>query len=310
MTRIVAITGATGFIGGVLAKKLISAGWSIRALVRSGSDHKRPKDIPVKWITGALEDRESLQRFVVGADVIVHCAGTVRGGVQSDFDRVNAEGVERLVKVAAEQNIIPHFILISSLAAKEPQLSYYAASKRKGEQALASFSGDMFWSIFRPPAVYGPGDREMRPLFQWMFRGFAPLIGSDKNRVSLLYVDDLVDAIVCCLDNGKKSQQMFELHDGHSDGYSWQEIIEVVEGVRGRSICKVKLPILIVEKIASVNLAAAKIFGRMPMLTPGKVRELTYPDWVAENDQISREIGWTPQVSLEEGLRRTFNLVL
>lgn len=306
MTRTIAITGATGFIGGMLAKRLTTAGWRVRALVRSGSKHKRPNDISVEWITGDLEDRESLQRLIVGVDAIVHCAGAVRGSVQSDFDRVNAEGVERLVQVAAEQKVKPRFLLISSLAAREPQLSYYAASKQKGEQALALHSGDMFWGVFRPSAVYGPGDREMRPLFQWMFRGVAPLIGFDINRVSLIYVGDLVDAIIDWLDKGKQPQRLYELHDGHPGGYSWQEIIAVVEGLRGRSIRTVKIPVMFINMVASVNHKVAKIFDGMPMLTPGKVRELTHPDWVADNYQLNHDIGWVPRVALVKGLRQTF----
>ena len=236
MSRTIVITGATGFIGGVFAKQLRSPEWHIRALVRSASYHKRPKDIAVEWVTGDLENFASLQQLVAGADAIVHCAGAVRGAVQNDFDRVNVDGVAQLVKAAAQQNPTPRFLLISSLAAREPQLSHYAASKLKGEEALAAYSGDMFWGVMRPSAVYGPGDREMRPLFQWMFRGIAPLIGSDTNRVSLIYVEDLVNAIVCWLDNGKQSQQFYELHDGHRNGYSWLEIIETVERLRGSSI--------------------------------------------------------------------------
>ena len=310
MSRTIVITGATGFIGSVLAKRLRSPEWHIRALVRSASYYKRPKDIAAEWITGDLENVESLEQLVAGADAIVHCAGAVRGAVQGDFDRVNIDGVAQLVKVAAKQNPTPRFLLISSLAAREPQLSYYAASKLKGEEALATYSGDMFWGILRPPAVYGPGDREMRPLFQWMFRGIAPLIGSDKNRVSLLYVEDLVKAIVCWLDNSKHSQRFYELHDGHQNGYSWQEIIDTVERLRGKSIFKASIPVSLVNMLASVNLMLAHVFSGSPILTPGKVRELTHANWVADNNLLSSETGWVPHVSLEEGLRQTFDLLM
>lgn len=309
MSRTIAITGATGFIGGALAKQLRSPEWNIRALVRSASYHKRPKDIEAEWVTGELENVESLQQLVAGADAIVHCAGAVRGAVQNDFDRVNVDGVAQLVKVAAQQNPAPRFLLISSLAAREPLLSYYAASKLKGEEALATYSGDMFWGVMRPPAVYGPGDREMRPLFQSMFRGIAPLIGSDKNRVSLLYVEDLINAIFCWLDKGKHPQQFYELHDGHQNGYSWLEIIDTVERLRGSSIFKTNIPIPLVNMIASVNLMLANVFGSSPILTPGKVRELTHANWVADNNLLSSQTGWVPQISLEEGLRQTFDLV-
>ncbi len=308
MSRTIAITGATGFIGSWLAKRLASTGWHIKALVRAASLNKRPRDIEPEWITGDLGDIQSLEKLVAGAVAVVHCAGAVRGARQEDFDRINVDGVARLVKVAAEQKLPPRFLLVSSLAAREPQLSFYAASKRNGEKALALNAGNMFWSTFRPPAVYGPGDREMLPLFQWMYRGLAPLIGSDKNRVSLLYVEDLAAAMISWLQKAKHSERFYELHDGHQNGYSWQQIIAVIEGLNGRSILRANIPVPLVKLIAAVNLAGAKIFGRSPMLTPGKVRELTHSNWVADNDQLSSETGWVPKVMLDEGLRLTLGL--
>jgi len=308
MSRTIAITGATGFIGSWLAKRLASVGWHIRALIRAAALDKRPRDIEPEWITGDLGDIASLEKLVAGADAVVHCAGAVRGARQEDFDLINVDGVARLVKVAAEQKPPPRFLLVSSLAAREPQLSFYAASKRNGEKALALNAGNMFWSIFRPPAVYGPGDREMLPLFQWMYRGLAPLIGADKNRVSLLYVDDLADAMISWLQNAKHSERFYELHDGHQRGYSWQEIIAVVERLNGKSVLRVNIPVPFVKLIAAVNLTGAKIFGRSPMLTPGKVRELTHSNWVADNDQLSSETGWVPKVMLDQGLRLTLGL--
>ena len=92
MSRTIAITGATGFIGGVLAKRLSSPESHIRALIRPESYSKRPKDIAAEWVTGDLEDMVSLRRLVAGADTIVHCAGAVRGAAQNDFDRLSAIG--------------------------------------------------------------------------------------------------------------------------------------------------------------------------------------------------------------------------
>ena len=239
-----------------------------------------------------------MQRLVADTTAVVHCAGAVRGAVQNDFDRVNVDGTRQLVRTAAMQERVPRFLLISSLAAREPQLSHYAASKRRAE--------DMFWGAFRPPAVYGPGDREMRPLFQWMFRGVAPLIGADHSRISLLYVEDLAGAVIGWLNNGWQQQQIFELHDGKLQGYTWQEIIAVVEQMRGKTIHRVNIPVSVVDFLAAFNLLSRKVFGGMPMLTPGKVRELTHPDWVADNSQLRLETGWKPEVSLMEGLKRTF----
>ncbi len=306
MDNIIAITGATGFIGRALAQRLAAAGWHVRALVRAASYPLRPQDFAAEWVVGELQDPETLQRLVADTTAVVHCAGAVRGAVQNDFDRVNVDGTRQLVRTAAMQEKVPRFLLISSLAAREPQLSHYAASKRRAEEALAVYSGDMFWGAFRPPAVYGPGDREMRPLFQWMFRGVAPLIGADHSRVSLLYVEDLAGAVIGWLNNGWQQQKIFELHDGKLQGYSWQEIIEVVEQIRGKTIHRVTIPASVIDLLAAFNLLSRKVFGGMPMLTPGKVRELTHPDWVADNSQLSLETGWKPEVSLMEGLKRTF----
>jgi len=306
MDNVIAITGATGFIGRVLAQRLAEVGWRVRALVRAASYPKRPQGLAVEWVVGGLQDPEALQRLVSGATAVVHCAGSVRGAVQQDFDRVNVDGTTYLAKIAASQEAAPRFLLISSLAAREPQLSHYAASKRKGEEALGAHAGDMFWGAFRPPAVYGPGDREMRPLFQWMFRGVAPLIGADHSRVSLLYVEDLAGAVIGWLNNSGLQQQIYELHDGKPDGYSWREIIEVVEQLRGKKIHRIHIPVTVVDRLAAINLLSRKVVGGMPMLTPGKVRELTHSDWVADNSQLSLETGWKPDVDLMEGLRKTF----
>jgi 2-alkyl-3-oxoalkanoate reductase len=305
MSRTIAITGATGFIGSMAVQRLVSSGWQVRALVRPASLHKRPQFPDVEWITGDLDNTDSLQRLTAGVEAVVHCAGAVRGSTLKDFEHINADGAARLVKIASAQRPQPKFLLISSLAAREPHLSFYAASKRNGENMLASFAGDMFWGIFRPAAVYGPGDREMLPLFQWMFRGVAPLIGSEENRVSLLYVEDLVEAMHSWLQNSKHSQRCYELHDGHPNGYSWHEIISVAERLRGKAIFRAHIPVCCVRLLAKVNLLAAHVLGGSPMLTPGKVRELTHPDWVADNSQLHGETEWVPRILLEEGLRQT-----
>ena len=85
----------------------------------------------------------------------------------------------------------PRFLLMSSLAARMPQLSDYAASKRRGELAVEAAPENLRWTVLRPPAVYGPGDRELLPLFRWVARGIAPLPAGGGGRFSLLYVDDL-----------------------------------------------------------------------------------------------------------------------
>jgi len=307
MSRTIALTGATGFIGRTLAQRLATTKCQIRGLVRPSSQVSPKVEIAIQWIEGDLGDPDSLRRLVNGVDAIVHCAGAVRGATQAHFNRVNVDGVARLVQAATEQHQLPRFLLISSLAAREPHVSPYAASKRQGEEALAAGAGDMAWAAFRPPAVYGPGDKELLPLFRWIGRGIAPILGGADARFSLLYVEDLAEAVVSWLDYGRGERQCFALHDGRPGGYTWGEVIETVGRFYGKTPFRLQVPESILQLLARLNLTTARLLGYAPMLTPGKVRELRHHNWVCDNDALSHKIGWLPRISLEEGLRRTLS---
>lgn len=308
MAGTIAITGATGFVGGALLKRLVTTGKLIKALIRPASAHKQPVDDTTRWIQGDLEDVASLRQLVRGADVVLHCAGVVRGATRKQFNRVNVDGVARLVQAASEQQPVPRFLLMSSLAAREPQLSDHAASKRQGERVFMEKSGKIGGAIFRPSAVYGPGDRELMPVFRWMAKGVAPLLGSGNSRFSLLYIEDLVDAVLHWLDRGRDQGFAYELHDGHPAGYSWHEVIHTVARLRGAPLVRIRIPVVLAKLVAILNLAAARTIGYAPMLTPGKVRELCHSDWIGDNAALCRETGWSPQIQLAEGLRRTLGL--
>ena len=302
----IAITGATGFVGAAVTRRLAAAGRNIQALVRPVSIRKRPSGIDVRWIKGDLEDTDNLRRLIDGADTLIHCAGAVRGASRAHFNRVNVDGTARLVELAVHQHPMPNFLLISSLAAREPHLSPYAASKRGGEEVLVETSDNLFWTVFRPSAVYGPGDRELMPLFYWMKKGIAPILGSENARFSLLYVEDLVDAIVQWLDRKSNPACTYELHDGRPGGYSWHDVIDTVTGLRqGKSVAAIKIPPTVAKLFSALNLITARVIGYAPMLTPGKLRELRHFDWVCDNTALNSATGWTPKISLAEGLQRT-----
>lgn len=302
MTAPVAVTGATGFIGGALVRHLDAAGFRVRALVRPGSSGT---SLPpaVERVQGSLEDVESLHRLMGGAAAVVHCAGRVRGAAAADFLRANAEGTARLGEVAARQQRVPRVVFVSSLAARRPDLSSYAASKRRAEEALAGATGA--WTILRPPAVYGPGDRELGRLLRWMGRGIAPVLAPAGARFSLLYVEDLAGAIVRLLVGEPGTGRVFELHDGRPGGYRWADVVAAVARWRRAGVFRLRVPPAVLRVAARLNLLAVPAWRRAPMLTPGKVRELLHPDWVCDNAALTGSTGWTPRVDFDEGLRRT-----
>jgi len=293
----VALTGSTGFIGGNLLDALRTDGDPVRALTR--------RDVPdetgsVEWIEGDLGDREALRRLVRGASHVVHCAGRVRGARAAPFEEVNVAGTRRLVEAAAEAGVI-RFLLMSSLAAREPDLSWYAASKLGAESALREGAGEgMGWTVFRPTAVYGPGDREMAPVFESMRRGILPVVGRKDARFSLLHVDDLVAAVQAWLASEREVPGVFELHDGTANGYDWPLVAEIARQVWGRKVQRVRIPAGGMALVAGVNLVLARHFERDPMLTPGKVRELRHPNWVCDNTALREALDWSPRVSLRD----------
>lgn len=309
MPRTLALTGATGFIGTALRRQLVSAGWEVRALHRrrapqpqSGSD-----DTKIRWVCGSLSDPDSLRRLLKGASAVVHCAGAVRGASAEQFNQVNVAGVARLVQAARELHPTPRFLLISSLAAREPALSFYAASKRGGEDTLRTLAGPMATTIFRPPAVYGPGDREMAPLLRCMQHGVAPVLGSSAARFSMLYVEDLTEAIRQTLARPDWAPGPFEIHDGRPGGYSWEEVMTTVSRILRRPVRALRVPVALLRAAAAGNLLLAQLCGTLPMLTPGKVRELTHPDWVCHDAPLREATGWTPRIRLEAGMRLTID---
>ena len=277
----------------------------MRALVRSPGKAADLQAAGVTCNAGSLEDEASLQALVDGVYAVIHCAGAVRGATQQQFDRVNVTGVRRLLQALERQEGAPRLLALSSLAAREPGLSYYAASKLGGEQVLIKEARRTAWVALRPPAVYGPGDRELLPLFRAMARGFAPVPGSVKARFSMLYVDDLAGAVLAWLRRDRVANGVYTLEDGHAGGYDWRAVAEIVSRVCRRPVRLLRIPAWVPGIPARLNQVAARLFGYAPMLTPQKLRELRHPDWVCDSAALMAETGWEPQVQLEEGLRRT-----
>ncbi|MEE4360801.1 MAG: NAD-dependent epimerase/dehydratase family protein [Pseudomonadales bacterium] len=295
----IAITGATGFIGRALCARLCTSGHaSVRALVRR-TTAALPARIGI--VRGDLLDRAALARLLDGAGTLFHCAGAVRGADRRAFDAVNVEGTRQLLE--AVQRHAPHcrVMLLSSLAAREPQLSDYAASKRAGESLLAQIAS-LDAVILRPTAVYRPGDVELKPLLQAFARGLAPVPGTRDARVTLIHVQDLVDAMMLTA-TAPLGSGPFELSDARVEGYRWSEIADAVTAITGRKVQLLPIPRGLLSGISRITVALSRITGHAPMLSPGKVRELTWPDWSCDTAPFSEATGWTPRIDLEAGLR-------
>lgn len=295
----VAVTGATGFIGRALLQSLIEQGWKIRALTR----YPQADNESTQWIEGDLDNSDALSRLVKDVFAVVHCAGQVKGRSLEDFVHTNVEGTRNLLLASAQQATPPRFLLISSLAARHPELSWYATSKRMAEQLVINSSPSMPLTIFRPTAVYGPGDREMKPLFRATRRGVLPMVGKPAMRFGLLHVSDLTGAVLCWLSSPVPVQGVYELDDGMPGGYDSKSVATIAQEVWGRPVRCLFLPGSLVSLVANINLWSARLLRYSPMLTPGKVRELQHSEWVCDITPLTRALpGWRPHVRLRDAL--------
>lgn len=306
MARTVAVTGATGFVGSHLVPHLDAAGWQVRALVRGYPSAILGSGRILDLVIGSVEDEDSLARLVDGCDAVVHAAGLIKARSAAELFRINADAVGRLARLAAAQPTSPRFVLVSSIAAREPTLSAYAASKRAGESALSSHGAGLPWTVLRPPAIYGPGDRETLPFFRCAALGLAPRIGRRGNRLSLLHVRDLAAALATTLDSGDATLgATFELDDGHPGGYSWDDLAEAAAATMGVRLRPLVIPGSVVRAAAAASSLLARILRRSPMLAIGKARELLHPDWVCHDRAFERCARWRATIALRDGFADT-----
>jgi nucleoside-diphosphate-sugar epimerase len=303
----VLLTGATGFIGVHLHRALLDQGHAVTVLVRPGSPGRARLDSRCHVRETSLTDVDNLTRALAGVSAVIYAAGAVRGRGSADFEPANVTGVasmvEALRRVRARGEPAPRLVLVSSLAATRPELSPYAATKRRGE-AVVQAAEELDWTVLRPPAVYGPGDTELRPLLEWVRRGVALRPGPPDQRLALIHVSDLVAAVMACLAHPETTRQrVFTVDDGKPGGYDWQEIGRAVAGRRVRQL---GVPGGVLNAAAIANQCVSGWLGRAPMLTPGKVRELQQSGWLCDNRDFTEATGWQPEIDLARGAAALF----
>lgn len=300
--------GATGFIGRQLQADLLRAGYRLRAMVRPESPNRAQLDERVDALIAPLDDYAATRRAVAGVDAVIYGAGAVRGAALADFLPANVAGLAVLTRVLESHPKVP-LLLLSSLAASRREISWYARSKAAGEDLLAQ-RPQLRWTILRPPAVYGPHDTELMPLFRIARAGLLPRVATGDQRLSFLHVEDLSQAVLAWLHNEPALRhQRFSIDDGHIDGYDWHQIAGSVMESRARGWARhafvLPLPHTVLKIVARINLWLARASARAPMLTPGKVRELRAPHWIGDNTEFTRLTGWQPALGLAQGIRKT-----
>ena len=291
----IAVTGATGFVGKAVLPRLLAAGHDVRLLVRDPSKHEYPS--AVKIVSGGLDDASALFELVAGADVVLHMAGAISAVDRDGFFRTNKMGTEALV-TAAQAGGVKRFVLLSSLAARRPEISAYAASKRAAEDALAVVFKFMQVLVLRPAAVYGPRDTATLPLLKSLMAGIAILPGRPFSRFSLIHVEDLAQI---CVDAVASPVTGTREVDDASGGHTWRELADITKANFNRPTSLFFVPFAVALAIGALGSFFTLVFRRPMMVSFDKMRELYEPNWLIEGENWPRE----NPVSLLDGLPET-----
>jgi 2-alkyl-3-oxoalkanoate reductase len=305
MSRFVAITGATGFLGRYVVRAFASSGWRVRILARQPIDHPQLAGLQLQVVLGDLSNRQALSTLVDGADVIVHAAGLIKARSPAAFEAVNVEGTANLARAIEERGVIARVLLVSSMAAREPELSTYARTKRAAEQLLmAALNRRCKLTIVRPCAIYGPWDRETLTIFRAVEYHIFVRPRIAHCRIAVIHAADAAAAIaILCEQSSNHSS--FELTDERTQGYSWDEIVKTAETAMNSRALVIPLPGPAVRAAAAVSLAAAKLLRRTPMFTPEKAREILHADWGSKAESQPPRSLWRPEIGLAQGFRDT-----
>ena len=293
-SELIAITGATGFVGSAVLDAAAKVGLDVRALAR------RPQEARagVEWVQGDLGDERALRRLVTRASAVIHIAGVVNSPDAQGFEAGNVRGTLNVVNAALAAGI-NRFVHVSSLSAREPQLSIYGASKRKGERIVAASSLD--WTIVRPPAVYGPRDTEMFELFRLAHRGIVPL--PPAGRMSLIHVGDLAALLLALIPGDEDVTGLtFEPDDGRLGGWSHVEMARAIGVAVGKRPFTLSLPRRVLEWVARADRAVRKDRAK---LTLDRVGYMCHPDWTADAALQPPVERWRPQIETTIGLHAT-----
>jgi dihydroflavonol-4-reductase len=306
------ITGATGFVGSHLARRLLANGWRVRALVRRPD---RPGQLPasVDVVPGDLNDPATYKAALADCERVFHVAGLVKARTRADYFAANADGTEAVVRAAAEVCPAAMFVLVSSQAAAGPSrngqpvtdadaprpVSWYGESKLEGERRLERYASGP-WYVVRPSVVYGPGDPGVLAMFQIVQKGIAPILAGGRCRVQLIAVEDLVDVLVAAAGRPDRAG-----HKGFAatDTVSTGELFRYIAGLRNPPARTLPVPGFVLRVAGAWESLRETVTGRSRPFNRDKAREMLQPDWLCDPIPTLRELDIRPRQSWEAGIR-------
>jgi nucleoside-diphosphate-sugar epimerase len=331
MKEKVFITGASGFIGFHLVQAALEAGMEVHAAVRPTSDLtflKKLKPAADKsgseslvFVDTDFSSKVLLKELLEKGKYtyIIHAAGVTKAKSAAAYNAVNADYTLNLAVAAMSAGIpLKRFIFLSSLAAIGP-LAYaeqqpitettlpipvtdYGRSKLLAEQSLEEVSG-LPLTIIRPTAVYGPGEKDLFILFKTLSKGLDAYIGKGPQRLSFVYIKDLVTATMAALIKDEKEITVYNISDGQA--YDRYALADRFREISGKHVFRAHLPLTLVKMMAGFLDFVYSFSSTTPVLNREKLKELTASNWICSIDAARNKLEYRPQYDLRQGLTET-----
>lgn len=312
------ITGATGFIGSHLTEELVRRGHAVRCLIRPTSNLVWIQHLPIERAHGDFDDDVSLQKAVADVDIVFHAAGVTKARTKDEYFTGNYTPTKNLLLAALKSDpTLKRFVHISSQAAIGPSIdgkpvneqtpfhpvTTYGISKMEAEKECLRLMDRLPITIVRPPAVYGPRDKDIFEFFNAMNRGLQPMIGFTTKTVSLIHVFDLVAGIVLAAEQPKAvGETYFVSSERH---YTWKEVGQLTARIMGKRVLRVKVPEIGVYMVAGFSELFSMVSRRPVLLNWEKARDIVQSAWTCSVEKAKRELGFRESLTLERGIQNT-----
>jgi nucleoside-diphosphate-sugar epimerase len=312
----VLVTGANGFVGSRLCRRLLNEHYHVIAGMREGCNRELLTGMDLETRYGDVTCPETLPAMVEGVDYVVHNAGIVKAKKPDLFFKVNHFGTKNIAEACLQSLNLKKFIYISSLAAVGPSdgikplteddtpnpLTAYGRSKLAGEESILALKGRLNAVILRPPAIYGPGDREMFSFFKIVNLGMKPYLGNLSRRLQLIHVDDFCLGVFRTLRAETKPGAIYFISESKS--FSYRELVHFLGLAVGRKTLPLYIPGSLLKGIARISEGFLKVLGKSSMFTAGKAEEIL-GSWEISTDKAKRELGFESKYLFPEGAAKT-----
>lgn len=318
MKKKILVTGASGFVGSHLVEAACLAGFEVHAAVRKSSQVSEITPFVTKFIYPDFNDSAALaDMFATGQyDYAIHAAAMTKAKTHEQLVEVNVGVTHRFLQGAFSSEFPPkRVVFVSSLAAIGPvaytdqpitenspyhPVTDYGRSKQAAEEMIREQFADKPITVIRPTAVYGPREKDLFILFETMNKGLDAYIGTAPQKLTFVYVKDLVDVLLRACVSEQHGLTTFNITDG--EVYSRYDMADVFKKTLGRKLLRIHVPFGVVQKVAQISKWLYRKSSKTPVIYPERLGELTAQNWGCDISKAQRMLAYLPKYNLATGL--------